>query len=367
MLEITSKITYPLVRETDEIPKPRVTFAASFNPQNPSTELTAMNSPCEEDSHQVVPSNVVGEVFSQTTHARNRTTEEIDNQTLIKYGYLLKRSTKRKVWRKRWLVLRGTSLACYKDNKEYELERIIDLSEAKQILEVTWKSRKNVFAIIVEKKKYYLQAESRTQLDEWLSSMDFVLSGLAEDDIPEEPTHIRKGSSVSRTSIHGKSGVDHPKVCTHSLQRKIHVPSHGHAAEVVSSEDDEEADEVVDEDEEVEFPQSSDSKILFNGYLYKQCEMYKVWRKRWFVLRSHTLSYYKNEKEYVLHKIIPIESIQGAFEKNPTNIKNKRFCFQLITPQRNYLVATEDQEYSLTWLRAINTAIQQAKSEHEQV
>ncbi|ORX75700.1 PH domain-like protein [Basidiobolus meristosporus CBS 931.73] len=93
------------------------------------------------------------------THEGFRAVEELNNQALVKCGYLLKRSTKRKVWKKRWFVLRGTSLTCYKDDKEYELERIIDLSEAIQILEATWKTRKNVFGIVVSKKKYYFQAE----------------------------------------------------------------------------------------------------------------------------------------------------------------------------------------------------------------
>ncbi|KAK9694358.1 hypothetical protein K7432_013455 [Basidiobolus ranarum] len=374
MLEISSKIGYPLSRGMEEHSKPRVTFAASFN-QNPSTESGITATSYEQECQRADAPSPISGVPGQLTHEGIRAVEELDNQALFKSGYLLKRSTKRKIWRKRWLVLRGTSLACYKDNKEYELERIIDLSEAKQILEVTWKTRKNVFGIIVDKKKYYLQAESRTQLDEWLNTMDYVLSGLIEDDMPEEHTHTRRGSSGSKMSTHSKSNSDNSKgyFQTHDDPTRIpshhlaHVPSYSHISEVPSSEDDEEAGEILDEDEEIELPEGTDNKILFSGYLHKQCDMYKAWRKRWFVLRSHTLSYYKNEKEYVLHKIIPIDSIQGAFEKTQTTFKSKRFCFQLITPQRNYLIAAENQESSLAWLQAINTAVTRAKSENQHV
>jgi len=39
-------------------------------------------------------------------------------------------------------------------------------------------------------------------------------------------------------------------------------------------------------------------KIIKSGYLKKKGEKRKAWKKRWFVLRSNRLSYYKNEKVF---------------------------------------------------------------------
>ncbi|KAK9719231.1 hypothetical protein K7432_004952 [Basidiobolus ranarum] len=375
MLEVSSKLGFPISRGMEEPAKPRVTFATSFE-QNHSLDPSMMATPCKQDFHcaNALSNSPTTEIPGQMTHEGFRAVEELNNQALVKCGYLLKRSTKRKVWKKRWFVLRGTSLTCYKDDKEYELERIIDLSEAKQILEATWKTRKNVFGIVVFKKKYYFQAESRIQLDEWLNTMDYVLSGIVEDEVSGEYSHSRKGSSGSRTSILSRSNSDNLKeyYLTYGKPEStpgnlVRMPSYSRTSEITSSEDDEEQGEIVDEDEDIELPECNDNKVLFSGYLHKQCDMYKAWRKRWFVLRSNTLSYYKNEKEYVLHKIIPIESIQGAFEKTPTAFKSKRFCFQLITPQRNYLVAAESQESMLAWLRRINSTVARANPENPDV
>ncbi|ORY04620.1 PH domain-like protein [Basidiobolus meristosporus CBS 931.73] len=370
MLEVSSKLSYPISRGLEESVKPRVTFATTFE-QNHHVDSSVVVVPCKQAFQTSSPlSSPTKEISGQMTHEGFRAVEELNNQALVKCGYLLKRSTKRKVWKKRWFVLRGTSLTCYKDDKEYELERIIDLSEAIQILEATWKTRKNVFGIVVSKKKYYFQAESRIQLDEWLNTMDYVLSGLTEEDVTGEYSHSRKSSAGSRSSIINRSNSDPPKEYflsygkAESTPRNLaRIPSYSRTSENTSSEDDEEQGEIVDEDDEVELPECQDNKVLFSGYLHKQCDMYKAWRKRWFVLRSNTLSYYKNEKEYVLHKIIPIESIQGAFEKTPSAFKSKRFCFQLITPQRNYIVAAENQPSMLAWLRSINSTVARANSE----
>lgn len=47
----------------------------------------------------------------------DQTAPELLNEVIIRSGYLLKRGDKRKTWKKRWVVLRASRLAFYKNER----------------------------------------------------------------------------------------------------------------------------------------------------------------------------------------------------------------------------------------------------------
>jgi hypothetical protein len=110
------------------------------------------------------------------------------NEQLIKAGYLFKRQERRNVrgkhWKKRWFVLRSSKLAYYKDEKEYELIGIIDMSDVDTIAEV--KRKPNVFGISTSKRKYYMKASDQKELDEWVKELNTVKDRVQDVDLPEE-------------------------------------------------------------------------------------------------------------------------------------------------------------------------------------
>jgi len=68
--------------------------------------------------------------------------------------------------------------------------------------------------------------------------------------------------------------------------------------------DDSFSNDEVDSDTEIEnalaiINTELNEKIIKSGYLKKKGEKRKVWKRRWFVLRSNRLSYYKNEKIFI--------------------------------------------------------------------
>ncbi len=72
-----------------------------------------------------------GEHFDNGEAQHNMITE-----STVKSGYLEKKGEKRKTWKKRWFVLRSSKLAYYKNDKEYQLLRFIDVGDIKTVASV---------------------------------------------------------------------------------------------------------------------------------------------------------------------------------------------------------------------------------------
>ncbi|KAJ2817421.1 hypothetical protein FBU31_006235, partial [Coemansia sp. 'formosensis'] len=85
---------------------------------------------------------------------------------------------------------------------------------------------------------------------------------------------------------------------------------HGHEPAPVLEDDD--GDDEGEEDEEPNFHESQrreietrleEDRVILRGYLLKQDKL-RQWRRRWFVLRQNTLSYYHDDKEYEVKQIL---------------------------------------------------------------
>ncbi|KAI7876323.1 PH-domain-containing protein [Lichtheimia hyalospora FSU 10163] len=333
--------------------------------------------------------------------------ELLQTEKAVKSGYLLKKGEKRRTWKRRWFVLRTTKLAMYKDSKEYKLLRIIDLHEIHSVVHVTNNKYKYMFAISTPKRMFYLQADTQQEMNDWITTLERTkMEHMALDPDNDDATsslvdqpfsHQRRRSSQGNTS-----SIDHPPPPSLPTSRRLskqpppHVapvdipkavnyhhhdlsaysPSrtyplspisdhqaHSFATEgLASSEDDEEygwRDEMTHVHHE-----ETRNRVLMEGYLLKLGRN-KGWRKRWFVLRTDTLSYYEDDKEYAPHRIIPLTHIIDALEIEPIS-KNKRFCFKIIIHKRSYVLCASSERELESWLNALSIAMRRAKKGEQQ-
>ncbi|KAI8986965.1 hypothetical protein BDB01DRAFT_784119 [Pilobolus umbonatus] len=331
--------------------------------------------------------------------------ELLKSEKVLKAAYLLKKGEKRRSWKKRWFILRTTKLAMYKDDREYKLLRIIDLHEIHKVVQVTSKDKyKCVFAIVTPKRTYYVQAMDQTEMDDWISQINHAKKELRlydadddcssvdrDEDVPsntqqhqqlrdkrlghEKPSKItpldiptRRSSQVYQpNNSHPQYGVsssssvgtplsEYSVGCNYPLSPTLDNNPHPIDG-VASSEDDEEysADKANYKAEE------NKNRVLIEGYLLKLGRI-KGWRKRWFVLRTDSLSYYENDKEYSPHRIIPLSDIIDSLEISPIS-KSKQYCFKVITPKRNYILCTSTVNNLDSWLNALIVAVSRAKKE----
>ncbi|KAG0739193.1 hypothetical protein G6F57_005718 [Rhizopus arrhizus] len=304
--------------------------------------------------------------------------ELLQTEKVFKTGYLLKKGEKRRRWKKRWFVLRATKLAMYKDKKEYKLLRLIDLHEIHKVVQVTTKHKyKFVFAFVTPKRMYYVQANDQNDMNDW-----FYFINQAKEE--QKLYDLDDTSSIDRDQEFAKDVISSYK-SNYLLQQKksneshaVSIPNHSdrscgdyypasptsdpattlHLIEgVASSEEDEEysADKANIELEE------NRNRVLIEGYLLKLGRN-KGWRKRWFVLRTDTLSYYEDDKEYSPHRIIPLDHIIDSLEVEPVS-KNKQYCFKIIIPKRSYVLCAPNEVSMESWLNSLVVATRRAKKE----
>ncbi|KAF9392600.1 hypothetical protein CPB97_000053 [Podila verticillata] len=102
--------------------------------------------------------------------ASSRTT--LQEGQILKSGYLMKKGERIKIWKKKWFVLRTSKLAYYKDNKEYELLRIIDIRDVHRAAEVSVKHKSHVFVILTPRRTFTVQTKDQTEMQEWISAIN---------------------------------------------------------------------------------------------------------------------------------------------------------------------------------------------------
>ncbi|KAF9647996.1 PH-domain-containing protein [Thelephora ganbajun] len=118
------------------------------------------------------------------------------------------------------------------------------------------------------------------------------------------------------------------------------------------SDDDREVDEDV-EGKAVHKRKSSDETILKSGYLWKKGERRKAWKKRWFVLRSAHLVYYKSSAEYRLLQLLDLGDIHTC---TPVTLKKHDNTFCIVSPKRTYYLQAGSQKEVQEWVKAVNEA-----------
>ncbi|KAG1405306.1 hypothetical protein G6F60_003719 [Rhizopus arrhizus] len=330
--------------------------------------------------------------------------ELLKTEKIYKTGYLLKKGEKRRRWKKRWFVLRATKLAMYKNKKEYKLLRLIDLHEIHKVVQVTTKHKyKFVFAFVTPKRMYYVQANDQNDMNDWFyfinqakeeqrlydfddtSSIDRdqefakdVISSYKSNHlvVQQQRNILEESTTISPINIptrKSKRTLDQRLSPIHmpmsSSSSSSHTPDYYYPLSpssdpsarlqliegVASSEEDEEysADKANIELEE------NRNRVLMEGYLLKLGRN-RGWRKRWFVLRTDTLSYYENDKEYSPHRIIPLDHIIDSLEVEPVS-KNKQYCFKIIIPKRSYILCAPNEIVMESWLNSLVVATRRAK------
>eukprot|EP01102_Stenamoeba_stenopodia_P011124 TRINITY_DN3402_c1_g1_i1.p1 TRINITY_DN3402_c1_g1~~TRINITY_DN3402_c1_g1_i1.p1 ORF type:complete len:213 (+),score=38.64 TRINITY_DN3402_c1_g1_i1:257-895(+) len=88
-------------------------------------------------------------------------------------------------------------------------------------------------------------------------------------------------------------------------------------------------------------------KILKSGYLVKQGHIVKNWKKRWFVLRYYTLSYFDDEEA-----IHPLRTIQLSDVKD---LRRSANMIEMDVGKRTFLFKCDVEQDTCDWISAIRS------------
>ncbi|KAL1463634.1 hypothetical protein WDU94_015371, partial [Cyamophila willieti] len=107
-------------------------------------------------------------------------------------------------------------------------------------------------------------------------------------------------------------------------------------------------------------------KPRMQGYLFKRTtNAFKTWNRRWFYLNDKQLVYRKRSGEE--HATIMEEDMRLCSVR-PALDQERRFCFEVISPNKSHMVQADSEESYRAWIQAlqecIGAAIQGSKDRH---
>lgn len=100
-------------------------------------------------------------------------------------------------------------------------------------------------------------------------------------------------------------------------------------------------------------------QVHLEGYLFKRASNgFKVWNRRWFILREHQLLYQKRgdtqptimEEDVRLLTVRPVDKADNE----------RRFCFEVLSPQKSHILQADSEAACKTWISAIQAGINAA-------
>ncbi|KAG5646968.1 hypothetical protein DXG03_001691 [Asterophora parasitica] len=322
---------------------------------------------------------------------RGRPRDSVD-ESVIKSGYLWKKGERRKTWKKRWFVLRPAHLAYYKNSAEYELLRLLELSDVHSCTQVTLKRHENTFGLVSPVRTFYLQAKTSTEVQEWVRAIEE-----ARQTLTATSTQASAASPIPIPTPTRRSTSQLPLPNTPS------PPSHGTRYTVTSSDSEDASpngNRVMSApcDRHVDIivpssptrPQASIpkdfNKVILSGYLMKCGSKRRNWRKRWFVLTGEKLVYSGSHMDTKPHRQFSFSQILDALEYDlPTNRHNPgslaspmvslpasaspsatseaddphqgSHTFKIVTTKRTLLLCAPTEEDEIKWLGAVRALI----------
>lgn len=100
-------------------------------------------------------------------------------------------------------------------------------------------------------------------------------------------------------------------------------------------------------------------QVHLEGYLFKRASNgFKVWNRRWFILKDHQLLYQKRgdtqptimEEDVRLLTVRPVDKADNE----------RRFCFEVLSPHKSHILQADTEAACKTWISAIQAGINAA-------
>lgn len=107
--------------------------------------------------------------------------------------------------------------------------------------------------------------------------------------------------------------------------------------------------------------QSLRPNSIRSGYCVKQGNVRKSWKRRFFILDEHTVSYFKNETEKEPLRSIRLRDIQKVHEclVKSGDLLTRDNLFEIITNTRTFYIQTDTPEEMKGWINDISYKIQE--------
>lgn len=190
-------------------------------------------------------------------------------------------------------MLRPAHLAYYKTSAEYQLLRLLNLSDVHSCTQVMLKKHPYTFGVVTSVRTFYLQAQNPEEVQRWVAAIQDACETLM--------------MTSTQTSLNTPVAIPEAQVMVSRSATITPPPTHPLHAQNITSSDSED----VSPSAQRTYSTSSQNrptigqsptrapgpvrdaiaKIVVSGYLMKCGSKRHNWRKRWFVLSGEKLVY----------------------------------------------------------------------------
>lgn len=100
-------------------------------------------------------------------------------------------------------------------------------------------------------------------------------------------------------------------------------------------------------------------QVHLEGYLFKRASNgFKVWNRRWFILKDHQLLYQKrgDTQPTVMEEDLRLLTVRPVDRADT----DRRFCFEVLSPHKSHILQADSEASHKTWIHAIQAGINAA-------
>lgn len=308
-------------------------------------------------------------------------------------------------------MLRPAHLAYYKTSAEYQLLRLLELSDVHSCTQVLLKKHENTFGLVSPVRTFYLQAKTPNEVKEWVDAIDEARQALMATStqnsvsspiaIPNAnrarsssraqpppitpsppPSQLSYSQNITSSDSEDASSPGGQRTYSASSQQRPSMASSPGKGQIVTAAKD-------------------PAKMILSGYLMKCGSKRRNWRKRWFVLTGEKLVYAGSHMVRITtrlmimclisllqdtkpHRQFPFAEVLDALEYDlPTTRVNPSLMspavsspptmptatseggedihavhtFKIVTTKRTLLLCAPNEEEEIKWLGAIRALI----------
>ncbi|XP_073685099.1 pleckstrin homology domain-containing family A member 1 isoform X3 [Garra rufa] len=102
---------------------------------------------------------------------------------------------------------------------------------------------------------------------------------------------------------------------------------------------------------------NQDQSVIKAGYCVKQGAVMRNWKRRYFILDDNALSYFKSDMEREPLRVIPLKEVNKVQECKQSDLMMRDNLFELVTTSRTFYIQSDSPEEMHGWIKAISGAI----------
>ncbi|EDQ90136.1 uncharacterized protein MONBRDRAFT_36712 [Monosiga brevicollis MX1] len=272
----------------------------------------------------------------------------------------------RKSWKRRWMALKGGELHYMPSQEEQAtVLGVVDIQKAEAItVEADAPGKREFcFAIETSKRTYLMAADSEQEMQEWIEILNMV-KGKSDEEINAmmaqalvNPRHA-EGTvetedilSVGPTNTQDVEG--HPSFVIMTAERVLKFVA----------KDQTELDDwcrlLTPRRRENLSPDINDASVTERGWMLKAGGKGNAFkRRRWFVLRGDTISYYKNKDDDYTVGTIPLNSLCSVIPPDESlALQRNDWTFIVHSKHKSFFLTCKTQADCNRWINAIQDVI----------